>query len=510
MRALDFRVATVLFLLGGCADSAGDETEGLSETGGPMSGASEGSGATGGGDGDGQDDGNDATGADAGTQGDSENDSGDESGDPPDLPPTPAACEDRELPPRGGAEILVSPTGDGTVTVDGQTTTLRQVVSNAASGDTVLLQDGTYTFDDAGDGEYSGLYFTTPDVTLRSESGDPTAVVLDSAYRSHGGSSAVITIDAPGVVVADLTVQRSIFHLIHLWANGDDAIIHDVHLVDGGQQFLKASPGDGIVDGVEVSCTTFVMTDAGRDNVWGYGPQDGNTTCYTGGIDTHDSTNWNVHDSWFEGIYCDAVGVERPAHGRFPELRDGMTYNGGLAEHCVHMWDSEAGSGHALQRNRFVDCARGIGLGFNGPVHGSSVINNTVFSQHAGSGEHDVGISIEEGVDTLVAHNTVFFSHPDAYTNRIEYRFATTNNLTVHGNLTNGTIAARDGATALLVDNVTEADSAWFQGAASGDLRVSDCASPGAITPIDAVPIDLEHEDRTDPTTPGADHCGGR
>ena len=192
------------------------------------------------------------------------------------------------------------------------------------------------------------------------------------------------------MVIADLTVQRSIFHLIHLWANGDDALIHNVHMVDGGQQFLKASPGDSaVVDNVEVSCSTFRMTADGRDNVWGYGPQNGGTTCYTGGIDSHDSTNWVVHDSVFEGIYCDATGVQRPAHGRFPELRDGMTYNGGLAEHCIHHWDSQSGSGHIIERNRFMNCARGIGLGFNDQVYGSTIVNNTIYSEHAGGGEHD-------------------------------------------------------------------------------------------------------------------------
>ena len=248
------------------------------------------------------------------------------------------------------------------VTVDGQSRTLREVISGTNPGDTVLLADGVYTFPDAGEGQYSGVYITTNDITVRSASGNAEAVVLDSAYVSHGGGSGVITIDATGVVIADLTVQRSIFHLIHFWADGDDALIHNVRLVDGGQQFLKSSPGGGTVDGVEVSCSSFLMTDAGRDNVWGYGSQDGQTKCYTGGIDTHEATHWAVRDSVFDGIYCDASGVQRPAHGRFPEQRDNMTYNGGLSEHGVHMWDSAQGGGHIIERNLFINCARGIGV----------------------------------------------------------------------------------------------------------------------------------------------------
>ncbi|KIG16667.1 Endo-1,4-beta-xylanase A precursor [Enhygromyxa salina] len=436
-----------------------------------------------------------------GDPGDGDGDTGDGDGDGPDV------CEDTQLPPRNGAEIVVSPGAPGMVMVGNMSTTLRQVVSGASEGDTILLEDGTYTFPVAGEGQYTGVYVTTPNITLRSVSGDPSAVVLDSAYGSHGGQSALLTIDAPGVVIADITVQRSIFHLIHLWTNGDDVIIHNVHLIDGGQQFIKASTGNGSIDNVEVSCSSFVMTPQGRDNVWGYGSQNGQTKCYTGGIDTHDSTNWVVRDSYFEGIYCDAEGVQRPAHGQHPEFRDNMTYNGGLAEHAIHMWDSVAGTGHVIARNRIVNCARGISIGFNAEVHGSQVINNMVFSEHAGSGQHDVGISIERGIDTVVAHNSVYMSHPNSYASGIEYRWGVTSNLTMHGNLTNRMIRARDGATADLSDNVTDAEGSWFVDGDAGDLHLVDCSVAGTAALSPAVSDDFDAQLRGDPTTPGADDC---
>lgn len=428
---------------------------------------------------------------------------------PPDPPPPSAACEGRELPERDGAEIVVSPGADGTVMVDGAATTLRAVVSSAASGDTILLEDGDYPLPEAGPGGYTGLYFTTPDITLRSRSGDPQAVVIDGRYVSQGNGSAPITIDATGIVVAHITVRRSIFHLIHIWAGGDGALVHDVHLVDGGQQFLKSSVNDGTVDDVEVSCSRFVMTPEGRDNVWGYGPQGGNTTCYTGGIDTHNARNWSVHDSHFEGIYCDATGVQRPAHGQFPEQRDGMTYNGGLSEHGIHMWDSEEGTGHVIARNRIVDCARGIGIGLVDPVYGTTVVNNMVTSVHAGSGEHDVGIIMERAIDSIVAHNSVIFTHPQAYSNGIEYRWGETSNLSLHGNLSNRGITARDGATASISDDLSGADPSWFADPEAGDLHLVDCAGPGSAGLHPAAPDDFDGEDRSDPTVPGADECGG-
>ncbi|PRQ01263.1 hypothetical protein [Enhygromyxa salina] len=442
--------------------------------------------------------------------GDGDGDPGDGDGDPGDGDgdgDVPSVCDAVELPPRAGEQIVVSPGAAGMVMVGDSATTLRAVISGASEGDTILLEDGTYTFPEVGNGQYSGIYITTPNITVRSMSGNPDAVILDSAYRSHGGQSAVITIAAPGVALANLTVTRSIFHLVHFWTDGDDAIIHNVHLIDGGQQFIKSSSGDGLIDNVEISCSRFVMTAEGRDNVWGYGPQNGQTRCYTGGIDTHEATNWHIHDTHFEGIYCDATGVQRPAHGQHAADRDNMTYNGGLSEHAIHMWDSPSG-GHVIERNRIINCARGIGLGFTTEVYGTQIVNNMVYSEHAGGGQHDVGISVERGVDMLLAHNTVYYSHPESYKDGIEYRWGSTANLAVHGNLTNRNIRSRDGAVASVTDNLTDADGSWFVDGDAGDLHLVDCmAAEAALLP--EVPLDLDADSRIDPTSPGADACAG-
>ncbi|MGH1341986.1 MAG: hypothetical protein ACRBN8_10570 [Nannocystales bacterium] len=437
---------------------------------------------------------------------DSTGDSDDPTGGPPIEPP--ASCDDVELPVRKGAEILVSSVGDGVVMVEGVgEMSLRQAVSSASAGDTVLLADGTYVLPDADAGGYSGIYITTPDVTLRSQSGDAEAVVIDGAYRSHGNGSAPVTIAASGVVVADLTVQRSVFHLIHIWADGDAAIVHNVHMLDGGQQFLKSSVDNGSVDDVEISCSQFLMSNEGRDNVWGYGDAAGNTTCYTGGIDTHNARDWNVHDNLFDGIYCTADGVPRPAHGRFPELRGNMTYTGGLSEHAIHMWDSESGTGHMIAGNRILNSARGIGIGLVDTVYGTRVINNTVFSEHPGSREHDVGIIIERGVDMVVAHNTVFMSDPAAYGSGIEIRWGETSDMTLHGNLSNRQIRSRDGAEFADVGNLQAGEDGWFVDAPAGDLHLSRCASVDTVARHPEVSTDMDGAMRGDPTTVGADAC---
>jgi hypothetical protein len=136
--------------------------------------------------------------------------------------------------------------------------------------------------------------------------------------------------------------------------------------------------------------------------------------------------------------------------------------------------------------------------------------NNTIFSRHAGSREHDVGIIVERAHDTRVDNNTVFFASPDAYPNAIEYRWGSTSGLSVRNNLTNGAIRARDGATATLAGNVTDAEAGWFVDAANGDLHLASCDRPrvvGAGEVLAHVTDDLDAEPRGETNDVGADDC---
>jgi hypothetical protein len=69
---------------------------------------------------------------------------------------------------------LGPPTGD-TVTAN-TVEALRTAVNSGASGETILVADGTY--------DPNGIFlrFDVPGVTLRSASGDREAVVLDGNY----------------------------------------------------------------------------------------------------------------------------------------------------------------------------------------------------------------------------------------------------------------------------------------------------------------------------------------
>ena len=63
--------------------------------------------------------------------------------------------------------------------------------------------------------------------------------------------------------------------------------------------------------------------------------------------------------------------------------------------------------------------------------------------------------------------------YDDAYQSAIEYRLASTTNVLIANNLSNRSIAQRDGATGTVSTNVTSAVASWFV-----TLRSGICTSP--------------------------------
>ncbi len=164
--------------------------------------------------------------------------------------PTSGFCD--PLPPPTGAQIEVS-------TVTG----LVNAVNGAAAGTTILVADGTYALN----GAY--LRIAAPGVTLRSKSGNREAVILDGAYQT----TEIVQVVASGVTIADLTLERAVYHPIHVSAadNADtlNTRIYNVHVIDPGQQAIKINQNSAythFADDGEVACSHIELTDAGR--IW--------------------------------------------------------------------------------------------------------------------------------------------------------------------------------------------------------------------------------------------------
>ena len=354
-------------------------------------------------------------------------------------------------------------------------TQLENVVNAAISGTTILVADGTYNLD----GVY--LRFATPNVTLRSASGNREAVVLDGNYLT----TEIIQIAASNVTIADLTLREAYYHPIHVMSTdgGDtnNTLIYNVHIVDPGQQAIKINPYTPdnplhFTDNGVVACSRIQLTDTGRAEVWNI-----NGSCYTGGIDAHQSRGWVIRDNIIEGFWCSS----------------------GLSEHGIHLWRGCRDT--TLERNTLRDNARGIGLGlattgpgrtypdFPCPIaasyvddYGGIIRNNFISASDAGlfASEYgfDCGICLWNSCNAQALHNSVCTADPNHTFSSIEWRFSNTR-ADIINNLVNHTMRERDGAIATQSGNVTNAQASWFVDATSGDLHLV----PTATSAIDQV-----------------------
>lgn len=327
-------------------------------------------------------------------------------------------------------------------------------IINKAKPDTLItIEDGTYVVE--GD-----IVLNKENMIIRSKSGNRDKVIIDGNFKGY-----IFHVIAPDITIADITIKEAHNHLIHVSGPAKNARLHNLNLIDSSEQFIKVNrvgklyPDNGVVD-----CSRFYMTDSGRSKVAVI--ENLNLQCYTGGIDGLSVKDWKVHDNYFENIYCT---------------------NGDLPTHMVLFW---AGSRNPIvERNLIVNCARGIGFGLgnkqsvrdypdnpgagmNGTIqhYGGIIRNNIIFSTIGGYA--DTGISVEQGIDVSVLHNTVLLleaNGTNAYSS-IDIRFNNSNTV-VKNNLYYPSMTTRGLASPVKSGNMI-AERDYFVNPNSADLHL--------------------------------------
>lgn len=361
---------------------------------------------------------------------------------------------------------------------------LESAVNNAISGDTIRVADGTYALN----GVY--LRMDTPNVTLRSASGNREAAVLDGNYQTEE----IVQIVASNVTVADLTLREAYYHPIHVMSGSSshtlNTLIYNVHIIDPGEQAIKINPAATgyYTDNGEIACSHIELTYVGRPHI--------RNDCYTGGIDAHQSQNWTIRDNRIEGFWC----------------------SNGLSEHAIHLWNTSRDP--IIERNILRDNARGIGLGMStsgtgrtypdNPCPGASgyvdhfggiVRNNFIAANEASlfASEYgfDCGICLWNACSARLLHNTVYTANPANTFSSIEWRFLNTT-AEITNNLVNHPMRERDGATGILSGNLTNALAAWFGSPATGNLHLTSAASSAIdkVTAASGVTTDIDGDPR--------------
>jgi hypothetical protein len=378
---------------------------------------------------------------------------------------------------------LPQPTGPTIEVTATQANSLRSIVAGAASGTTILLADGVYRMN-GGDGTHR-LQFETPNVTLRSASGNRNAVILDGGYVTNE----LISIHASSTTIADLTLRRAYNHPIHISGPLDTPIsgilLHNLNVIDPGQQAVKVNPlGTGTVDDSTLQCSFIQLTDAGREHI--------RDNCYTGGLDAHLATGWRVWRNWIEGFWCDE----------------------GLSEHGIHMWKLSQDT--IVEENVVLDCARGIGFGLGSGVEGH--VDGVIRNNFVAAGNPDL-FNSTEGFDSGIAlwgaegaevYNNTVASTTAPRASSIEWRYISTS-VTLKNNLATDRLWARDG-TSVRDSNLEYQPLSLFVDVANGDLHlVNPSSSPvdaGASLGTGVCDTDIDRQTRDANPDIGADEYG--
>ncbi len=401
---------------------------------------------------------------------------------PPPPPPTTASL----------CGALPAPTGP-TVTVS-TASALSSAVANAASGTTIYVADGTYTG--------VNLVFRTSNVTVRSLSGNRDHVVIDGNYSVNE----IMSVYAAHITIADMTLQRAKFHPVHAGGGGNYLTLYNLHIVDGGEQFVKVNPdtSGNYNDYGTLACSTLELTSAGRNYIQTTTASLTGFPCYTGGLDAHAAQGWEVRDNTIQNIYCTT----------------------GLAEHGIHFWNSSRDM--VVERNKLLNDARGIGFGMgnsvttnlrtysDNPLNGTGLTasqvqtiggvikNNFVWANIT---QFDTAIGLESAWGASIYHNTVYGPTSGL---GIDIRFSVSNPI-VKNNLALPGIDTRDGGYMSASGGNMAASPSMFVNAAAGNLHLI-----AGVAPINAgvslnglVPTDIDGDTRSTPPDIGADEYVG-
>ena len=325
--------------------------------------------------------------------------------------------------------------------VASNTAGLVQAVSMANTGansgliDTILLKNGVYTL-------YDPLVVSAGGITVQSESGNRDDVVI-RGQGVNGSVDACFTVTGADFTLENVTLGDVRLHAVLLSADADNAYIRGVRFFDTGAQMIAVSddpsnPGSSADNGIVEDCT-FEYTEA-------VGPG-----ASVGGIDAKKAVNWIVRRNTFSDIRSPA---------------------GPPGAYAVLFWaDSE---GALVESNLILNCDRGVGFGVGDRGHSGGIIRNNMIYHDSYDGPQaaaGAGVVLESASGAAVYNNTIHQEHaaPDA----VVCRFATSVEADIVNNLTNKAVSKRDGASADISSNITNAKKSWFVAPSAGNLRLS-------------------------------------
>jgi hypothetical protein len=261
-------------------------------------------------------------------------------------------------------------------------------ISTATGPKTIYLTNGIYTIP-------TGTYImvSKPDITIRSLSGNRDSVIIQgTGMLSQSGDYHGFQITQSNCTIADLTIKDIDCHPIQVNFNTtsdiDNVLIHNVHIIDGGQQLIKINvSGTGLFsDYGVIECSLLEYTTSLPTGYW-----------YTNGIDLQGGVGWIIRDN-----------VVRRIKASMDQYMTGLS--AGPAILCF-----KQSSNTTVERNLILDCDEGIFFGNWGdvaPSHTGGIIRNNIIR---GDYYTRAGIGISRSKDAMVLNNTIYSPGSNSY-----------------------------------------------------------------------------------------------
>lgn len=405
----------------------------------------------------------------------------------PSRPTTPASSLSKSLlaPPHPSwlpaAPPLPPPTGE--VINVASVAELFAAVDMVADGDTILLADGLYRMP-------RSLHLATDRMTLRSQSGRRTHVLLDFAESRH--HEGIVISHSQDVTVADLSIANVRQNGIKINSDlGVDGVtVYNIVSHNVWQRHVKGpkvadqNGQPAFVEKCRISHCLFYNDRPKRlgDDPW----EDANPEMqfnYVGGIDVMNARGWQISNNVFTGI-----------RGATGEARGG-----------IFLWHNTTEC--LIERNVFFDCDSGICLGNSSARDERRHANRCIVRNNFVVRCPENSILADHTRDCQIIHNSVH--DPQSRLGRLVRVVNANDGLIVANNLFSGPRIAIESARSELTleNNLVRPLDPYFIDPAAADLHLTPTAvdALGKASPQFAVDTDFDGQRRGTPADLGAD-----
>lgn len=370
---------------------------------------------------------------------------------------------------------FLSQSSSSTVVAVATAQQLLDVVASAVPGQTIMIENGNYTFN-------ASIRLRQNGIVIRGKTNDPRKVVLrGQGFGTGNTNEELIKIENSDITIAYLTIRDVRANGLKIQSSSaSNLLVHNVYFVDICERPIKSPVLDTHAKNGVIRHCFFEQITPITSSIPGLNANGD----YIAGMDMMYIDGWKIHDNLFKNIR-------------------GMNGEGRAA---IFLWNNVKNC--IVERNTIVNCDRGIALGnasnmAKSEEHVKSVI---VRNNFIASDKYDAAIEMA-GVDSIVIANNSIYKANLSGSRGIRFINYHTN-VSFQNNILHGRLIFDSGESGIVrTSNLTGDYSSYFKKPIEGDLHLTALATSaigkGVVSAI--VTDDYDLQPRTETCDIGAD-----